>query len=276
MPNLDTATWLLQLSLASPTDRALRSRSAGVPIMRVPRSRIPCRACPSPGGLWLVWTWRHRTLKHSILAHDVSRYVHQKHALRLRIVRNAGTRRGGLQGWRMERETIRCLPIPDVTAPQHARSQAFGTWAERAHQSIDQSINHPDPAHQSISRFRAPAARYCKSDVMGAVAMLAHVSPTLYNTWRRGGGPHTILHMYCNRDSCIAGIQGLCAPLISIGCVTDLRKRKSFGRRFQTRHLHLHSRRTVHFSRVVCTVLGHLHDPCRRRDTMMARSSWIV
>jgi hypothetical protein len=148
MPKLDTVTWLLQLSLASPADRALRSRSAGVPIMRVPRSRIPCRACPSLGGSWLVWTWRHRTLKHSILAHDVSRYVHQKHALRLRVVRHAGTRREGLQGWRLERERIRCLPIPVVNAPQHARSQAFGTWAERAHQSINQSIN------QSITQTR--------------------------------------------------------------------------------------------------------------------------
>jgi hypothetical protein len=52
----------------------------------------------------------------------LARYVHQKYALRLRIVQHAGTRRQDLEGWRLERERIRCLPIPVVTAPQHARS----------------------------------------------------------------------------------------------------------------------------------------------------------
>jgi hypothetical protein len=73
---------------------------------------------------------------------------------------------------------------------------------------VNQSINHPDPAHQSISRFRAPAARFCKSDVMGCC--LAHVSPTLHKHMENmgGGGPHTRCPASCSRDSCIDGIPG--------------------------------------------------------------------
>jgi len=104
---------------------------------------------------------------------------------------------------------------------------------------------------------------------MGA---LAHVSPTLYNTWRRGGGPHTILHAATGISASLE-FRDLSTPLVSIGCVTDLQKRKSV--RFQT--LYLHSRRTVYgHSCILAGLLGHLHDACRRRQAMMPRSSWTV
>ena len=60
-----------------------------------------------------------------------------------------------------ERERIRCLPIPVVTAPQHAKMVSVLGHGQNVpvNQSINQSTNHPGPAHQSKSPFRAPAAR---------------------------------------------------------------------------------------------------------------------
>jgi len=57
---------------------------------------------------------------------------------------------------------------------------------------VNQSINNPDPAHQSISRFRAPAARFCKSDVMGAVCLPTSL-PRCTNTWRTWAAAARIL-----------------------------------------------------------------------------------
>jgi hypothetical protein len=144
-------------------------------------------------------------------------------------------------------------------------------------QSINRSINQsPRPGPSIYIAFPRPCSAMLQERCHGCCC---HAGPRL---------SHAVQHMetrrrpayypaYCNRDSCIAGIQGLCAPLISIGCVTDLRKRKSS--RFQATHLH--SRKTVYLYR--CTLagelgeLGHLHDACRRRrNAMMARSSWIV
>jgi hypothetical protein len=242
MPKLDTVTWLLQLSLASPADRALRSRSAGMPIMRVPRSGIPCRACPSLGGSWLVWTWRHRCVQicPSKARTAFARSPTCRHQERRSPRVETGKRKNTLPA----HSGRKCTPACKIESVWD-----MGRTCPSINQSIDQSINHPDPAHQSTSRFRAPAARCCKSDVMGAVAMLAHVSPTLYNTWRRGGGPHTILHTATGIPASLE-FRDFCAPLISIGCVTDLRKRKSS--RFQATHLH--SRKTVYVYR--CTLAG--------------------
>jgi hypothetical protein len=107
---------------------------------------------------------------------------------------------------------------------------------------------------------------------MGALAMLAHVSPTLYNTWRRGGGPHTILHT-ATGDLCIAGIQGLVRPA-SIDRMRYRLTKKKIGQVSNPPSPQSQDSVRIHtYSCPLAGLLGHLHDACRRRQAMMPRSN---
>jgi hypothetical protein len=165
-----------------------------------------------------------------ILAHDVSRCVDTlKHALRLRFARHAGTRRRGLDGWRLWRETeyavcpfgTKLIRVPRAT-PAHARSKlrskTFGSWAERAlscNQSINQSImrqsinQSPRPGPSIYLAFPRPCSAILQERCHGC-CLSAHVSPTLHKHMENmgGGGPHTRCPASCSMDSCIDGIPG--------------------------------------------------------------------
>jgi hypothetical protein len=150
-------------------------------------------------------------------------------------------------------ERIRCVPITDETDSclvdndraitsmmrtrhtpacackiQNPLQNIWGSWAERAQQSIDQSIT------QSINQAQIAFPRPCSA--MPCPRCHAHVCPTSHNrldTWRHGR--RRPAYYPAHRDYHFLHIDGNkgpnYAPQISIGYVADTCEKKEF--RFQ-------------------------------------------